>query len=269
MVNKSKILVVGVACAVALTACGSDAPTSEEKKPVLAKDDYTLETAQKVLESTKIGDGEIAQVMRANKALALEDEEDLKKRNERSQKDLESVTSDPAECLSSATIALSGGTMSGEGYTSELMDTVVGAGPSTSMISVRVVDSRAASDQFVENLKKDLDQCKEFKVEDHGAKGNSTISTEDKEVEGAGKAFSFYMENDLTGEEKRNYHGNIMSSGNSVVFVAIREDGGAKSEDSDPKKQVDEVQKELAQAFVKGPTGPTESGSPQPSSDES
>ncbi|MDO5618780.1 hypothetical protein [Kocuria sp.] len=162
MAEKSKfLLATGAVCVLALTACGNGGSgngggESASPTPVVAPDDYTLETAESTLAAATVNGEELTGVAPAGDALGGAESEDAQSML---QMIMSMVESDPTECKDPLFTAISAGTMDGNGLSPNLADMVGGTNADDMTVSVRVMDSRDAADQAVKDLESSLGDC--------------------------------------------------------------------------------------------------------------
>ncbi|NKE09741.1 MULTISPECIES: hypothetical protein [Kocuria] len=279
MAEKSKfLLATGAVCVLALTACGNGGggnggEESPSPTPVVAPDDYTVDTAESTLASATVDGEEVSDVVSLREGMQDSGAQDASSMMAAM---MELIDSDPAECKDPVITAVTAGALNGEGVTEHTNDMVGGTGPNDETISVRVMDSRDAADQAVKDLKSSLDDCQEFTLSSMGDGTTVNSSTSSPEVEGAGETLVFSgtgTNEDSTAspdaEGENTFSTSAMSVGNMVVMVvpgtgAAVVGGGSSSPTASPASE-DELQSsmsDLAQAFVDGPVEPTESASP-------
>lgn len=278
MAEKSKyLLATGAVCVLALTACGNGGggnggEESPSPTPVVAPDDYTVDTAESTLAAATVDGEEVSDVVALGEGMQEAGAEDAASMMAAM---MELIDSDPAECKDPVITAVTAGALTGEGVTENADDMVGGTGANDQTISVRVMDSREAADQAVQDLKSSLEGCGDFTLSSMGDETTVSSSTSSPEVEGAGETLVFSGTGSTDGstaspaEGENTFTTSAMSVGNMVVMVvpgsgAAVVGGGWGSSTASPasEEELQGAMGDLAQAFVDGPVEPTESASP-------
>lgn len=281
MAANSKLLwASGAVCVLALSACGNGGgdnggQESPSPTPVVAPDDYTVDTAESTLSAATVDGEEVSGVLSLSAGM---DEPGAEGEADMMGALMQLIDADPAECKDPVLTTVTAGVLNADGFTENTEQMVGGTGANDQTISVRVLDSREAADQVVTDLKSSLEGCEDFTLSSMSDEVSVTSSTSSPDVEGAGETLVFSgngSSSDSTAspdaEGENTFAASAMSVGNMVVMVvpgggnAVVGGGGIGGSSSASPASEDELQStmsDLAQAFVDGPVQPTDSASP-------
>lgn len=278
MTEKSKfLLATGAVCVLALTACGGGGGGGGEESaaPVEAPADYTLENTESTLASATVGGEQVSDVTPASEALS-EGGSEAESAQAMLGAMMALVETDPEECKDPLFTIVSAGVMDGQGMSENLDQMVGGSAAQDIVVSARVMDSREAADQAVQDMTSSLDGCGDITLSAMGEEGQMTSSTSSPEIEGAGQVLLVEGSASDSGSTaspsgESTFSAASMSVGNLVVMVSPGDsmsvvDGGSDTTASPASEdELESSLKDLAGAFVDGPVEPTSSASPSAS----